>query len=228
MLCAMTAQAASPLESVEGEGRREANKRATRSALESAARRLFAEHGFAATTVRDIADVAGVTERTFFRYFEGKEELILDDLLAGLPRLEQAIRERPAAEPPLTAVHQAIRQLAVSYHAHEGSSTAPRPIWLFLDGPPGLRLGGAWRTFVSRIEIALADALTERLIAARAGSDGLDPADDVRFEAEVAARVSLACFRTVLIRDALAQEMTGESSPKTVLHLLDRAFGMVT
>ena len=70
-------------------GRREANKRATRSALQDAASRLFAEHGFGGTTVRDIADAAGVTERTFFRYFAGKEELMLDDILEWLPGLQQ-------------------------------------------------------------------------------------------------------------------------------------------
>ena len=60
-------------------GRREAHKQATRQALQQAADRLFAEHGYGATTVRDIAEAAGVTERTFFRYFTGKEELIIED-----------------------------------------------------------------------------------------------------------------------------------------------------
>ena len=52
-------------------GRREANKQATRAALRSAAKQLFASQGFERTTVRDIARLANVTERTFYRYFDG-------------------------------------------------------------------------------------------------------------------------------------------------------------
>jgi len=73
-------------------GRREANKRATRQALQQAADRLFAEQGYAQTTVRDIAEAAGVTERTFFLYFGGKEELIIDDALDWLPLLKDHVR----------------------------------------------------------------------------------------------------------------------------------------
>src|SRR5690242_16988013 len=51
-------------------GRREAGKQARRAALTAAAHRLFAEHGYEATTVRDIAAAAGLTERTFYRYFD--------------------------------------------------------------------------------------------------------------------------------------------------------------
>ena len=114
-------------------GRRELNKRATREALEQAAKQLFAERGFAATTVRDIADAAGVTERTFFRYFAGKEELILDDVLAGLPLLQTAIVTRPAEEAPLVAVARAIGALLRLPRTGTGTS----PLLLFTDGRPG-------------------------------------------------------------------------------------------
>ena len=57
--------------------------------------------------MRDIADAAGVTERTFFRYFAGKEELILDEVLAWMPVLQQAIIARPADEPALVSVLRA-------------------------------------------------------------------------------------------------------------------------
>ena len=77
------------------QGRREAHKQATRQALQQAADRLFAEQGYGATTVRDIAEAAGVTERTFFRYFTGKEELIIEDALGWLPVLLDKLRRRP-------------------------------------------------------------------------------------------------------------------------------------
>ncbi|NEE00798.1 TetR family transcriptional regulator [Phytoactinopolyspora halotolerans] len=69
--------------------------------LQRAAMELFAEHGFEATTVAGIAERAGVTERTFFRYFADKREV----LFAGEQHLEavfvSAIAGAPA-DAPLT------------------------------------------------------------------------------------------------------------------------------
>lgn len=50
---------------------------ATRSALEAQAVRLVGQSGLEATTAAAIAEAAGVTERTFFRYFASKQEAIL-------------------------------------------------------------------------------------------------------------------------------------------------------
>ncbi len=88
--------------------RREANKQATRAALRAAAKQLFTERGYAATTVRDIARAAHVTERTFYRYFDGKEGLIAHEYLSWLAILADAIRARPGDEPPFTAVRRAM------------------------------------------------------------------------------------------------------------------------
>src|ERR1700760_3008035 len=63
----------------------------SRGRLEQAAYELYAERGYDATTVADIAERAGLTERTFFRYFADKREvlfggshLLQDTLIAGL------------------------------------------------------------------------------------------------------------------------------------------------
>jgi AcrR family transcriptional regulator len=60
-----------------------------RERLEKAALELYTEHGYGATAVADIAARAGLTERTFFRHFTDKREVLfggahqLEELLAG-------------------------------------------------------------------------------------------------------------------------------------------------
>ena len=70
----------------------------------TAAIELFVERGYDRTTVQEIAVRAGLTERTFFRYFTDKREV----LFSGATELEKSIVERIAAAPrdqaPLAAV----------------------------------------------------------------------------------------------------------------------------
>jgi AcrR family transcriptional regulator len=72
-----------------------------RERLERAALALFVEHGYDATTVAEIADRAGLTKSTFFRYFADKREVLFggQDILAAL--FADAIR---AAAPSATTV----------------------------------------------------------------------------------------------------------------------------
>jgi AcrR family transcriptional regulator len=58
-----------------GAARRPRDSAATRRALVIAARQLFAEHGYDATTVRAVADLAGVNQALLFRYFKNKRGL---------------------------------------------------------------------------------------------------------------------------------------------------------
>ena len=59
-------------------GLRERRRRATETEVGDAALQLFEQQGVAATTVGDISRAAGISERTFFRYFSAKEEAVLD------------------------------------------------------------------------------------------------------------------------------------------------------
>jgi AcrR family transcriptional regulator len=86
-------------------GRWEPNARAR---LEQAAMELFQELGYTRTTVEGIAARAGLTERTFFRYFTDKREV----LFSGSANLEkliiEAIEEAPKTTAPLDAVASAL------------------------------------------------------------------------------------------------------------------------
>ena len=87
---------------------RERKKQRTRDALLRAAVELFTTRGYEGTTVDDIAEAVDVSQRTFFRYFAGKEEAALALEALVVERFGAAVRERPAAEAPLEALRQAV------------------------------------------------------------------------------------------------------------------------
>ncbi|WP_432054334.1 TetR family transcriptional regulator [Streptomyces sp. bgisy022] len=89
-------------------GLRELKKRRTRDALVRASLELFASQGFEGTTVDDIADAVGVSQRTFFRYFAGKEDAAFHVQRLAEARIVEAVRARPADEPPLEALRRAV------------------------------------------------------------------------------------------------------------------------
>jgi AcrR family transcriptional regulator len=76
--------------------------------LQQAALRLYSERGFEQTTVAEIARTAGVTERTFFRYFSDKREVLFWGAGSLQERLVAALAAAPAAAPPIDAVATAL------------------------------------------------------------------------------------------------------------------------
>jgi AcrR family transcriptional regulator len=75
-------------------GLRERKKQQTRQLIADTARRLFAERGFEAVTVVEVARAADVSEATVFNYFPTKEDLFYSRLEAFEEELLAAIRER--------------------------------------------------------------------------------------------------------------------------------------
>lgn len=90
---------------------RERKKSATRKAIEDAAWELFCEHGYAATSVDDIAARATVAPRTFFRYFPTKEDVLYGEAHDAIAAFGDAFRSRPTDEPLLTSLVAAIDQV---------------------------------------------------------------------------------------------------------------------
>src|SRR3712207_5341683 len=83
-----------------------------RQRLQDAALALFAERGYAAATVDDIAARAGVSQRTFFRHFRDKEEVLFgaDDRLLGV--LVGGVRSAPEGTGAPHLVRAALLALA--------------------------------------------------------------------------------------------------------------------
>jgi AcrR family transcriptional regulator len=162
-------------------GRRDRKKNETRQALREAAHRLFAEKGFSGTTIDDIAEAADVSRRTFFRYYDSKEDLLRTDVADLLPVMLAALRRRPAEEPPLAAILNALRSL------------------IGPDGPPALAESlaspvGGLRARISLIRL-LADweqGIADALLA-RAGIDS--PTDSDRLRATVTACAATSALR---------------------------------
>lgn len=83
-----------------------------RGRLEEAAFALYSERGFDQTTVAEIADRAGLTERTFFRYFADKREVLFSgsDLLKT--GFADAVAQAPSSAAPIDAVFAGLQAVA--------------------------------------------------------------------------------------------------------------------
>jgi AcrR family transcriptional regulator len=90
-------------------GLRERKKARTKATIQREALRLFSEHGYAETSVEQIAAAAEVSPSTFFRYFPTKEEVVLSEFIDS--RTIELFRSAPAELSPTAALRHAIDAL---------------------------------------------------------------------------------------------------------------------
>lgn len=76
--------------------------------LELVALRLFTEHGFDETTVDRIAAEAGVSSRTFFRYFDSKAAVLWHDFDEEVRELRATLEAQPRDLPLMDAIRRAV------------------------------------------------------------------------------------------------------------------------
>ena len=79
-----------------------------RGRLEQAALELYVERGFEQTTVAEIAQRAGLTERTFFRHFADKREVLFQGAASLQELLVNAVAGTPASSAPIDAIAAAL------------------------------------------------------------------------------------------------------------------------
>ncbi|MDI6104177.1 TetR family transcriptional regulator [Actinoplanes sp. NEAU-A12] len=174
--------------------------------ITEAALQLCAVKGFDTTTVDEIVEAAGISRRTFFRYFSSKEDVAIQ-LLASLGTdMRDELRARPAGEPPATALRHAVG-IAIDHCVDEPLKSL-RVVQLILRTPVlharMLERQAQWREGLT-IELAV------RL--------GRDPATDMF--PEMAARMALAAFEAAMLHWSVSD---GAADPHV---LTDRAFAMI-
>jgi AcrR family transcriptional regulator len=163
--------------------------------LARAALELFDERGFDRTTVAQIAKRAGLTERSFYRYFDDKREVLFGGGAELERHLARAVSEAPAAAGPLDALLAAVASATSVFRPKEYLLIRARVI----DANPELRerdlrkMDTIHATLVSALRDRGADETTARIatdlavsvwrIAAERALRG----DDTTFAAEVAA-----------------------------------------
>ncbi|WP_158604375.1 TetR family transcriptional regulator [Nocardioides mangrovicus] len=119
-----------------GGGVREVARSAVRGEVLRVAWLLFGQQGFEATTIEQVAQAAGMSRRTFFRYFTGKDELILARLVDAGERVAALLAARPADEPVWTALRRSLDAVVVP---QEVNGDAARRMLLLLEEEPAAR-----------------------------------------------------------------------------------------
>ncbi|MEU3528972.1 TetR family transcriptional regulator [Streptomyces sp. NPDC038707] len=153
--------------------------------LTQAALGLLASGGFDAVTVDEIAAAAGVSKRTFFRYFASKEDVVVQFLTGLGEAMREELASRPVPEPPSTALRHTVWR---SIDACAGQTERTLRVVQLILGTPALLARFLERQAQWREELA----------AELAGRLGLDPATELY--PGLAAGMALTAFHTVLQR----------------------------
>jgi AcrR family transcriptional regulator len=182
-------------------GLRERKKQRTRELITEAAWRLFAERGFDAVTVADVAAAAEVSPATVFNYFGTKEDLVYGRMEAFEAELLAAIRERPAGDSILEAFSRFV--------------LLPRGLLAATDSESAARLATISRVIAEspallarerEIYARYTDSLAE-LIAAETGTDANDA------EPWVVAHALIGVHRA-LIESVRRRVLAGRRAPR--------------
>ena len=152
-----------------------------RGRLERAAMDLFLERGFEQTTVTEIASRAGLTQRTFFRHFADKREVLFGGSAALQELLLSALASAPESAAPIDAVAAALEAASAGLQERREYS---RQRQVVIAANPELQERELIK--LAALSAALADGLRQRGVT--------DPA------ASLAAEMGIAVFRIAIER----------------------------
>ena len=156
------------------EGLRERKKQRTREQIIEAAMGLFAERGYQATTIADIATAADVAPRTFFSYFPSKEAVVFHTVDRDLDGLASALRDRLPDETAFDALRRWIDGMYDNWTAEEDEAVLRKRLCREDEGLTNFQ-GGVMARIQELLLEAIArdldepqDSLRPRLVAAAA------------------------------------------------------------
>jgi AcrR family transcriptional regulator len=200
-------------------GLRERRKQETRQAISDIATRMFADRGFDAVTISQVAEAAGVSKMTVTNYFARKEDLVFDQAEMIIGGLADAVLRRPAGESMLAAVRRDYARSLAEGDVTTGVSG--RSFARMVEASPVLT--GRLREILELREQALGEAITAEARAdeSRAGGDepgsdepGSDePGADEPGGGRVMGRIVAACLASVhrvLYAEASRRSLEGQ------------------
>lgn len=130
--------------------------------LQQSALELFRERGYDQTTAAEIAARAGVTERTFFRHFADKRDILFDREANVQAALTEAIARAPADLAPMQVLLLAFRGVEALY---EDNRSFSEPRQAIIAATPALREREL--TKIASMIAVLASALEQRGVDAK-------------------------------------------------------------
>jgi AcrR family transcriptional regulator len=133
-----------------------------RRRLQKAALELWSDRGYDATTTAQIAERAGVTERTFFRHFPDKREVLFDGATPMRAILIEAVERAPKSVSPLNTLLAAFKALEPMFEDNRPYSGLRQKI---IAGTPALRERELAKFALLTTEVA--EALERRGVNAR-------------------------------------------------------------
>ena len=196
-----------PSTTTSGPSLREIGRGAVRARVTEIALDLFAEHGFDQVTVDQIATAAGMSGRTFHRYFPAKEDVVVGEPEQWGEFVRDAFAARPADEPVWDSLLASFEAF-INFLAESGRDQRGKVAMRILVSTASLRARNLEKH-------QLWGRMLVPLVAARLADD------DAALRAEIIVQAALACLDVAFTTWANVDDDT------TISELLERSFAML-
>lgn len=176
-----------------------------RGRLEQAALDLYLERGFERTSVAEIAERAGLTERTFFRHYADKREVLFAGSSALQELLVDAVARAPESAPLMEVVAAALHAAATMLQERQEHARRRQAVIA-----ANVELQERELIKLASLSAALAEALRRR---------GVDDAS-----ASLAAEAGVAVFKVAFRRWTEQPEQAGQAGQKDLFQFVGESF----